>query len=33
MRERMIAVLVEELERSGVSGRVEVPSADELDYG
>jgi hypothetical protein len=33
MRERMIAVLVEELERSGVSGRVEVPSVDELDYG
>jgi len=29
---RMIAVLVEELERAGVSGRVEVPSVDELDY-
>jgi hypothetical protein len=32
MRERMIAVLVEELKREGVSGRVEVPSVDELDY-
>jgi len=33
MRERMIAILVEELERAGVSGRVEVPPSDELDYG
>jgi hypothetical protein len=32
MRERMIAVLVEELERAGVSCRVEVPSAGERDY-
>lgn len=32
MRRRMIAVLVEELERAGISGRVEVPSVDELDY-
>jgi hypothetical protein len=31
MRERMIAVLVEELERRGVSARVEVPSDDEMD--
>jgi hypothetical protein len=33
MRERMIAVLVEELERAGVNGRVEVPSVEEQDYG
>jgi hypothetical protein len=33
MRERMIAILVEELERAGVSARLEVPSVDELDYG
>ena len=33
MRERMIAILVEELERAGVSGRVEVPPSGELDYG
>jgi hypothetical protein len=32
MGERMIAVLVEEMERGGVSGRIEVPSEDELDY-
>ena len=32
MRERMIAVLIEELERAGVSARVEVPAEDELDY-
>lgn len=32
MRERMIAVLVEELERAGVSGRVEMPLVDERDY-
>jgi len=31
MSERMIAILVEELERAGVSARVEVPSDDELD--
>ncbi|GAB3968236.1 hypothetical protein GCM10029978_037290 [Actinoallomurus acanthiterrae] len=30
MRERMIKILVEELERAGVSARVEVPSDDEL---
>jgi hypothetical protein len=29
MRERMIAVLVEELERAGVSARIEVPSMEE----
>ena len=29
MRERMIAVLVEELERAGVSARIEVPSMNE----
>lgn len=29
MRERMIAVLVEELERAGVSARIEVPSMQE----
>ena len=33
MRERMIAILVEELESAGVSGRIEAPSQDELDYG
>jgi hypothetical protein len=33
MRERMIAILVEELEQAGVSGRVEVPAPDELNYG
>jgi hypothetical protein len=33
MRERMIAVLVEELEHAGVSARVEVPVPGELDYG
>ena len=39
MRERMIAVLVEELERAGVSARVEVPSPgdcsenDQVEYG
>jgi hypothetical protein len=33
MRERMIAIMVEELERSGVSARIEVPSPSELDYG
>lgn len=32
MRERMIAVLTEELDRAGVRGRVEVPDKDELDY-
>jgi hypothetical protein len=32
MRERMIAILVEELEHAGVSARVEVPVPDELDY-
>jgi hypothetical protein len=32
MRERMIAILVEELEHAGVSARVEVPAPDELDY-
>jgi NAD(P)-dependent dehydrogenase (short-subunit alcohol dehydrogenase family) len=32
MGERMVAVLVEEMERGGVSGRIEVPSEDELDY-
>ena len=31
MRERMIAILVEELERAGVSGRIEVPFEDEMD--
>ena len=31
MSERMIAILVEELYRAGVSARVEVPSDDELD--
>ncbi|GAA1312516.1 hypothetical protein Psi02_76980 [Planotetraspora silvatica] len=31
MGERMIAILVEELERVGVSGRIEVPSLDELN--
>ena len=31
MQERMIAVLVEELEREGVSARVEVPSDDETN--
>jgi hypothetical protein len=30
MRERMIAVLVEELEREGVNARVDVPSDDEM---
>jgi hypothetical protein len=33
MRERMIAVLVEELERAGVSARVEVPSMEECYPG
>ena len=33
MRERMIAIMVEELERAGVSARIEVPSHGELDYG
>lgn len=39
MRERMIAVLVEELGRAGVSARVEVPSPgdcserDQVEYG
>lgn len=33
MRDRMIEILVEELERAGVSGRVEVPCEDEMDYG
>lgn len=32
MRERMIAILVEELEHAGVSARVEVPVPGELDY-
>lgn len=32
MRDRMIAILVEELENAGVSARVEVPSAEEM-YG
>ena len=32
MRERMIAIMIEELERAGVSGRIEVPSPGELDY-
>lgn len=32
MRERMIAILVEELEQSGVSARVEVPAPGERDY-
>lgn len=32
MRERMITILVEELESVGVSARVEVPSRDELDW-
>jgi len=31
MRERIIAILVEELERVGVSARVQVPSHDEVD--
>jgi hypothetical protein len=33
MRERMIAIMVEELEHAGLSARIEVPSPDELDYG
>jgi len=32
MRERMIAILVEELGRAGVSGRIEVPAEHEMDY-
>jgi hypothetical protein len=32
MQERMIAILVEELEREGVSARVEVPSDDETNW-
>jgi hypothetical protein len=32
MRERMIAVLVEELQRLDVSARVEVPVEGERDY-
>ena len=32
MRERMIAILVEELDRAGVSGRIEVPAEHEMDY-
>lgn len=32
MRERMIAVLVEELERAGVRARVEVPSPGECSW-
>ena len=32
MRERMIAIMVEELEQADVSARIEVPSQDELDY-
>lgn len=32
MRERMIAILVEELDRAGVSGRIEVPTENEMDY-
>src|SRR5262249_13433584 len=31
MRERIIAILVEEVERVGVSARVQVPSHDEVD--
>jgi hypothetical protein len=31
MRTRMVAVLVEELEREGVSAGLEVPSDDEID--
>src|SRR5215467_6672950 len=31
MRERIIAILVEELERVGVSARIQVPSHDEVD--
>jgi hypothetical protein len=33
MRERMIAIMVEELEQAGVSGHIEVPSPGELNYG
>ncbi len=32
MRERMIAVLIEELERAGVSARVEVPLPGECSW-
>jgi hypothetical protein len=32
MRERMIAILVEELDRAGVSARIEVPAPGERDY-
>ncbi|MFG1811568.1 hypothetical protein [Streptomyces sp. NPDC049040] len=32
MRVRMLAVLVEELERAGVSGRLEVPGESDDDY-
>jgi hypothetical protein len=33
MRERMIAIMVEELEQAGVSGRIEVPFPGEVNYG
>jgi hypothetical protein len=32
MRERMIAILFEELDRADVSGRIEVPAENEMDY-
>lgn len=32
MRDTLVAILVEELDRAGVSGRVEVPAAGEKDY-
>jgi hypothetical protein len=32
MCERMLAILVEELEHAGVSARIEVPAPGELDY-
>jgi hypothetical protein len=32
MRERMIAILVEELEHGGIDAHVEVPSDEEMDY-
>jgi hypothetical protein len=31
MRERMIMILVEELDRADVSGRIEVPAENEMD--
>jgi hypothetical protein len=32
MRERMLAILAEELDRAGVRARAEVPADDEMDY-